>query len=100
MFDQELKKKYDYIIVDTSPSMLVTDTLLISKYADVTIYVIKAEYTDKKLLEFPKEAVNDGKLSNVALVLNNVGVNNFGYGNKYGYAYSNEKPSLKERLFG
>ncbi|MFK5981658.1 MAG: polysaccharide biosynthesis tyrosine autokinase [Flavobacteriaceae bacterium] len=100
LFFKELKKEYDYIIVDTAPSMLVTDTLLISKYADVTIYVIKADYTDKKLLEFPKEAVNDGKLSNVALVLNNVGVNNFGYGNKYGYAYSNEKPSLKERLFG
>ena len=99
-FFEELNQKYDYVIVDTAPAMLVTDTLLINKYADVTLYVIKANYTDKKLLEFPKEAVKDGRLKNVALVLNGVAMNNFGYGNKYGYAYSKEKPSLKERIFG
>ena len=99
LFFEELKNEYDYVIVDTAPSMLVTDTLLISKYSDVVLYVIKADYTDKKLLEFTKEAVSDGKLSNVALVLNNVGVNNFGYGNKYGYSYSKEKTSFKERFF-
>jgi capsular exopolysaccharide synthesis family protein len=99
LFFEELKNEYDYVIVDTAPSMLVTDTLLISKYSDVVLYVIKADHTDKKLLEFVKEAVNDKKLSNVALVLNNVGVNNFGYGNKYGYAYSKEKTSFKERFF-
>lgn len=99
-FFDELKSSYDYVIVDTAPTMLVTDTLLISKYSDVILYVIKANYTDKKLLEFPKDAIEDGRLSNVALVLNGVTMNNFGYGNKYGYAYSKEKPSLKERLFG
>jgi capsular exopolysaccharide synthesis family protein len=99
-FFTELKANYDYIIVDTAPAMLVTDTLLISKYGDVTLYVIKANFTDKKLLEFPKEATSDGRLKNVALVLNGVAMNNFGYGNKYGYAYTKEKPSLKERLFG
>ena len=99
-FFEELNHKYDYIIVDTAPAMLVTDTLLINKYADVTLYVIKANYTDKKLLEFLKEAVKEGSLKNVALVLNGVAMNNFGYGNKYRYAYSKEKPSLKERIFG
>jgi len=99
-FFDELKDLYDYVIVDTAPSMLVTDTLLINKYADVTLYVIKANHTDRKLLEFPKEAIDDGRLNNVALVLNGVTMNNFGYGNKYGYAYSKEKPSLKERIFG
>ncbi len=99
-FFTELKANYDYIIVDTAPSMLVTDTLIISKYSDVTLYVIKANHTDKKLLGFTKETIADGKLKNVALVLNGVAMNNFGYGNKYGYAYSEDKPSLKERLFG
>ncbi len=99
-FFDDLNVNYDFIIVDTAPSMLVTDTLLLSKYSDVILYVIKANYTDKKLLEFPKDAVEDGRLKNVALVLNGVTMNNFGYGNKYGYAYSKEKPSLKERLFG
>jgi len=99
-FFNDLKDIYDFIIVDTAPSMLVTDTLLINKYGDVTLYVIKANYTDKKLLEFPRDAVRDGRLENVALVLNGVTMNNFGYGNKYGYAYSKEKQSLKERIFG
>jgi len=99
-FFKELKEIYDYIIVDTAPSMLVTDTFLISKYSDIMLYVIKANHTDKKLLEFPNDAVKDGKLKNVALVLNGVSMNNFGYGNKYGYAYSKEKPSFKERFFG
>ncbi len=99
-FFTELKANYDYIIVDTAPAMLVTDTLIISKFSDVTLYVIKANYTDKKLLKFTKETIVDGRLKNVALVLNSVAMNNFGYGNKYGYAYSKEKPSLKERLFG
>jgi len=98
-FFEELKDIYDYIIVDTAPSMLVTDTVLINHLADVTLYIVRAGYTDKKLLEFPKDAVNDGRLSNVAMVLNNVDMNNFGYGNKYGYSYGSEKRSLLKRLF-
>ena len=99
LFFNELKESYDYIIVDTAPSMLVTDTVLINELADVTLYIIRAGFTDKKLLEFPKDAINDGRLSNIALVLNNVDLNNFGYGNKYGYAYSKEKKSFFKRIF-
>ncbi|MDA9277276.1 hypothetical protein N9P56_02735 [Flavobacteriaceae bacterium] len=61
--------------------MLVTDTLLLSKYADVTVYVIRANYTDKKLLEFSYDAIQEKKLHNVALVVNDVTLSNFGYGN-------------------
>ncbi len=98
LFD-ELKKSFDFVIVDTAPSMLVTDTILINRLADVTLYVIKAGFTDKKLMDFPKEAIDDGRLSNVALVLNHVDLNNFGYGNKYGYSYSNEKLPIYKRIF-
>jgi capsular exopolysaccharide synthesis family protein len=94
-----LKESFDYVIVDTAPSVLVTDTILINKLADVTLYVIRAGFTEKKLLDFPKEAIGDGRLSNVALVLNHVDMNNFGYGNKYGYSYSKEKQPFYKRLF-
>jgi capsular exopolysaccharide synthesis family protein len=97
---KELEGLYDYIIVDTAPSMLVTDTILINKYADIMLYVARADYTDKRLLEFPKDAIEDGRLSNVSMVLNNVSMTNFGYGNKYGYAYSEDKPSFFKRMFG
>ncbi len=98
-FFEELKTLYDFIVVDTAPSMLVADTILINKMADVTLYVVRANYTEKRLLEFPKDAVEDKRLNNVALVLNGVSMNNFGYGNKYGYSYSNEKKSFIKRIF-
>jgi len=97
-FVEELKKGYDYIIMDTAPSMLVTDTILINKLADITLYVVRAGYTDKRLLDFPQDAIDDGRLANVAIVLNNVNLNNFGYGNKYGYAYSREERSLLQKI--
>jgi len=95
----ELKNEFDYVIVDTAPSMLVTDTILINKLADVTLYAIRAGFTDKKLLEFPKDAINDGRLSNVALVLNHVDMNNFGYGNKYGYSYTKDTSPFYKKIF-
>lgn len=97
-FVEELKQDFDYIIMDTAPSMLVTDTILINKLADITLYVVRAGFTDKRLLDFPQDAIIDGRLANVAVVINNVELNNFGYGNKYGYAYAREERSLLKRL--
>jgi len=97
---EELVGQFDYVIVDTAPAMLVTDTLLINKYADITIYTLRAGYTEKKLLGFPLESKRTNKLQNVAFVLNNVSMAHFGYGNKYGYAYGQKKPNLWQRAFG
>jgi tyrosine-protein kinase Etk/Wzc len=93
LFD-EAKENYDLVIVDSAPTILVTDTLLINKYADVTTYITRANYTDTSLLEFVADTIKEGKLSNVAIVVNNVKLVNFGYGNKYGYAYGEEKKTL------
>ncbi len=95
---EEMREHYDYVIVDTAPSMLVADTFLISKYADLILYVTRAGYTEKKLLNFAVDSQNDGKLHDVSFVINDVKTANFGYGNKYGYAYGQEKPSFWERF--
>ena len=87
----EIKAKYDYVIVDTAPTMLVTDTLLISQYADLTLYVTRAEFTDRKLLNYPAELYADKKLKSMAFIVNNVNYANFGYGTKYGYGYGVEQ---------
>ncbi|MFD2516569.1 GumC family protein [Salinimicrobium flavum] len=100
IFFKELEGKYDYVIVDTAPCMLVTDTFLIHKYADVTLYVTRAGYTEKKLLNFALDAKKDGKLENISFVLNDVEAANFGYGNKYGYAYGEENESFWKKLRG
>ncbi|MDT0677683.1 GumC family protein [Autumnicola musiva] len=99
LFD-EVERDYDYIIVDTAPSMLVADTFLINKFADLTLYLVRAGYTEKKLLQFPVDAKNDGKLHDVSFVLNDVKTAYFGYGNKYGYAYGEEKESFWGRMKG
>jgi len=88
----ESRTQFDYIIVDTAPTILVTDTLLISKFADVTLFLTKANYTDKKLLKFSKELSESGKIKNMAYVMNSVGAGKsysygYGYGYNYGYSY-------------
>jgi tyrosine-protein kinase Etk/Wzc len=86
-----LKKEYDYIVVDTAPTILVTDTLLISQLADITVYVTRADHTDKKLLTYSKGLKDQGKMVNMAYVINNVGGEKgygYGYGYKYSYGYS------------
>ena len=86
-----LKKQFDYIIVDTAPTILVTDTLLISQLTDVTVYVTRADHTDKKLLTYSKELKEQGKMVNMSYLINNVGGEKgygYGYGYKYSYGYS------------
>ncbi|WP_066221420.1 GumC family protein [Formosa haliotis] len=86
---EEAKELYDYIIIDTAPVILVTDTLLISKYADATIYVARAGFTEKKLVNFSNELFVSKKLKNVVYVLNDLNESKFsrGYGYNYGYGY-------------
>ena len=84
-----VSERYDYVIVDTAPLMVVTDTLLISQYANQILYVTKAGVTEKNVLEFPLKLYAEGKLKGVAFIVNNVKESNLGYGGKYGYGYGN-----------
>ena len=87
-FINAVKEEFDYIIVDTAPTLLVTDTMLISKYADLTLFVSRAGYTDKKLLEYSKNLNKTKKLQNMAYALNDVGfgkARHYNYGHGYGY---------------
>uniref|UniRef100_UPI0035629A8F polysaccharide biosynthesis tyrosine autokinase n=1 Tax=Seonamhaeicola sp. TaxID=1912245 RepID=UPI0035629A8F len=93
LFD-DASEQYDYVIVDTAPSMLVTDTLLFSQYAGHTIYVTRAGYTEKRILNFAKELHEDNKLKGMMLVVNDVKQSNFGYGAKYGYYCAPKKKGL------
>lgn len=99
-----VKEDYDYIIMDSAPVSLVTDTLLISKYADMFVYVTRAEYLDKRMLEIPRNLFKQERLPNMAMVLNDIDIKK-GYGTGYGYGYGSygeygEKRKKKWRLFG
>ncbi|GEN72343.1 MULTISPECIES: GumC family protein [Chryseobacterium] len=95
---EQLKLKYDYIILDTAPLLLVTDTFLISDMADVTIYVTRSNYTEKSLIEFANTNVNQNKIKNVGFVLNDISHENLGYNNKYGYGYTFEKKTWFQKI--
>ena len=96
---ETLKEKYDYIILDTAPLMLVTDSFLISEVADITLYVTRSKYTEKTLIEFANKNIDAGKIKNVAFVLNDVDKDYFGYGNKYGYGYGVREKIWYQKLF-
>jgi capsular exopolysaccharide synthesis family protein len=91
LFD-EVKKKYDYIIVDTAAVGLVTDTLLLSDQADLFIYVVSAYNLDKRELHVAKTMFEEQRLPNMSILLNGTKKRS-GYG--YGYGYGSEKKSKK-----
>jgi len=93
-----LKDKYDYIVVDTAPLMLVTDTFLTSDVADATLYVTRSGYTEQSLIDFANKQIDAKKIKNVGFILNDVSKDFFGYGNKYGYGYTNENRTWFEKL--
>ncbi|AZI19810.1 GumC family protein [Chryseobacterium taklimakanense] len=94
----ELRDDYDYIILDTAPLMLVTDTFLIADLADATLYVTRSGYTEKALIEFANKNIDQKKIKNVGFVLNDVEKDYFGYGNKYGYGYGAKEKSFFEKI--
>ena len=95
---EQLKPHYDYIILDTAPLMLVTDTFLFADMADATIYVTRSGYTEKELIAFANKNIDQKKIKNVGFVLNDVDKDYFGYGNKYGYGYGAKEKGFFERL--
>lgn len=97
-----LKKNFDYVILDTAPVGMVTDTLLIGRVADLSVYVCRADYTHKVEYTLINELAEEKKLPNICTVINGVDLKRrkygyyygygkygkyYGYGKRYGYGY-------------
>ena len=80
-----LKEKYDYIIMDTAPVGLVSDTLQIGRLADVSVVICRADYTPKSSFESINTLAAENKLPNMCVVLNGVDMSKKKYGYYYGY---------------
>ncbi|MDN3643393.1 polysaccharide biosynthesis tyrosine autokinase [Lutimonas halocynthiae] len=93
---EEAKKVYDYIIVDTAPVGMVTDTMQISKYADLTIYVVKSNFLDKRMLHIPEKLFKEKKLMNMAMLINGTDHSRGAYGYGYGYGKNKKKNILQK----
>jgi len=90
-FFYEAKKHFDIIILDTPPVALVTDAIIISKYADVMIFVMRQNYTDKHALRFINNLYEQKKLPNLSLLINDIRIPQYvaNYNYVYGYGYKN-----------
>ena len=82
---QILRNEYDYIIVDTAPVGLVSDTLQIGRVCDVTVYMCRADFTPKTSFELINGLSADKKLPNMAIVINGIDMSKKKYGYYYGY---------------
>jgi capsular exopolysaccharide synthesis family protein len=84
---EHLREKYDYIMIDTPPVSQVADTLIVNRVSDATVYVCRAGYSSKNSLRFANDLMEQGKLKNMLLVVNDVKEFRRGYGYRYGYRY-------------
>lgn len=90
---EALKQTYDYVILDTAPIGMVTDSALIARTADICVYVCRADITPKAGYEFINTLRDEEEFPKVATVLNGIDLNQrkhsyaYGYGKKYGYGY-------------
>lgn len=80
----ELRQSFDYIIVDSAPVALVSDTFLLNRLVDMTLYVCRANYTPQNSVDFINQINEQKRLSNIITVLNDVNIDKIGYGYGYG----------------
>ena len=93
----DLKKHYDFIILDTPPVGLVTDGIMAMKRADVSLYVFRANYSKKEFLNTLQRIISINKFSNITTLLNAVVAPGKTYG--YGYYEDNGKSGTLKSLF-
>jgi tyrosine-protein kinase Etk/Wzc len=80
----KVKSEFDIVIIDTAPVGLVSDAVMLGKYADATLYIIRHNYTYKKQLQLLNEVYSSQRLPKISLVVNDIKADG-GYGKYYGY---------------
>lgn len=95
----EIKKQYDFIVIDCPPTV-VTDYQLVSKFADITLFVSRIGYTEKRQLEIADELFRSGKLPKMNLVVNDFDPEKYdGYNSNYYYQYGYYDTDVKRKSF-
>lgn len=90
-----LRQNYDYVILDTAPIGMVSDTYLLNRFTDCSIYISRKNYTPKDAYRLINEIYEDKRLNNMGVVLNGTDASS-SYG--YGYGYGGDKKKLKKKF--
>jgi tyrosine-protein kinase Etk/Wzc len=86
-FIEQARNQFDTIIIDTPPVGIVTDALLLSQMANVTLFVVRQRYTTRGSVQLLDEIYRKGEMSNVAVLVNDISASGYyGYGLRYGYS--------------
>ncbi|MDC0202013.1 polysaccharide biosynthesis tyrosine autokinase [Flavobacteriales bacterium] len=85
----ELKETYEYIILDTPPSGLVTDSVITMKMSDINLYIVRHNYTKENMLNIINDLHNSEQVKNINIIINDYIVSSSSYGYGYGYGYGN-----------
>jgi capsular exopolysaccharide synthesis family protein len=87
-FLEELRGRYDYIIIDTPPVGIVSDAMMLMNYADINVFILRENYSKKDYIKTINEYYAQGKVKNLCILLNDAGTNQrYGYGYGYSYGY-------------
>ena len=84
----EMRNKYDYILIDCPPIDIVADTQIIEEHCDRTLFVIRAGLLNRDMLHKLEEIYEEKRLKNLAMILNGTHTGSNRYGYRYGYSYS------------
>ncbi|MEL4457185.1 GumC family protein [Lutimonas vermicola] len=93
------RANYDFVVVDTAPANVVTDTLLLSHHADLFLYVVRANFLDKRLLKISNMIYENNRLPYMSILINDTNYEKRGYGYGYGYGEQKVKKSWLKRIF-
>lgn len=86
-FLNELKKRYDYIVLDTAPISPVSDSHHLCRLVDANVFVVRDKYTHKQVLESSLEELKGNHIENLSIIINDIQLNRKRYGGRYGYSY-------------
>lgn len=100
------RQNFDFIVIDSPPIAVVSDTFLLSQYSDTMLYVVRYDYSDKEVLSLVNDLYSHQEIKNLAIVVNDFQIKrgygyssgysysygySYGYGNRYGYGYGSKK---------
>ena len=88
-FIKDLQNEYDYIIIDSAPAFIVSDSIALMEIVDLNVYILRQNYTERELLNYANSLYDSEKIKNISIILNDVDFsNNYAYKYSYNYGYN------------